>query len=63
MTPLRQRMIRAMDLRNLSRHTRRAYLNAVTGLAKHYRQSPGNHHRSDDRGLSVVSEKREGQRA
>jgi len=40
MTPLRQRMIRAMDLRNLSRHTRRAYLNAVTGLAKHYRQSP-----------------------
>ena len=40
MTPLRQKMIRAMDLKNLSPHTRRSYLNAVTGLAKHYRQSP-----------------------
>ena len=40
MTPLRQKMIRAMDLKNLSHHTRRSYLNAVTGLAKHYRQSP-----------------------
>ena len=40
MTPLRQKMIRAMDLKNLSPHTRRSYLNAVTKLAKHYRQSP-----------------------
>ena len=40
MTPLRQQMIRAMDLKNLSPHTRRSYLNAVTKLAKHYRQSP-----------------------
>ena len=40
MTPLRQKMIREMDLKNLSPHTRRSYLNAVTGLAKHYRQSP-----------------------
>ena len=40
MTELRQRMIRAMDLRNLSNHTQRAYLAAVTGLTKHYRQSP-----------------------
>ena len=29
-----------MDLKNLSPHTRRSYLNAVTKLAKHYRQSP-----------------------
>jgi site-specific recombinase XerD len=29
-----------MDLRNLSKHTKRSYLAAVTGLAKHYRQSP-----------------------
>lgn len=29
-----------MDLKNLSPHTRRSYLNAVTGLAKHYRKSP-----------------------
>ena len=40
MTPLRQQMIREMDLKNLSPHTRRSYLNAVTGLTKHYRQSP-----------------------
>jgi len=40
MTPLRQQMIRAMDLKNLSPNTRRSYLNAVTGLARHYRQSP-----------------------
>ena len=40
MTPLRQKMIREMDLKNLSHHTRRSYLNAVTKLAKHYRQSP-----------------------
>ncbi len=40
MTALRQQMIRQMDLKNLSPHTRRAYLSAVTNLAKHYRQSP-----------------------
>lgn len=40
MTELRQKMIRAMELKNLSKHTQRAYLAAVTGLAKHYRQSP-----------------------
>jgi integrase/recombinase XerD len=40
MTPLRQKLIRQMDLKNLSPHTRRSYLNAVNGLARHYRQSP-----------------------
>ena len=40
MTQLRQQMIRAMDLKNLTHHTQRAYLSAVTGMAKHYRQSP-----------------------
>ena len=29
-----------MDLKDLSKHTQRTYLSAVTGLAKHYRQSP-----------------------
>jgi site-specific recombinase XerD len=33
-------MIRAIDLKNLSDHTKRAYLNAVTGLARHYQASP-----------------------
>jgi hypothetical protein len=40
MTELREKMIREMDLKNLAHHTRRAYLAAVTGLAKHYQQSP-----------------------
>jgi site-specific recombinase XerD len=40
MTQLRQAMIRAMDLKNLSKNTQRAYLATVTGLAKHYQQSP-----------------------
>lgn len=40
MTELRRKMIRAMELKNLSNHTQRAYLAAVTGLSKHYQQSP-----------------------
>ena len=40
MTELRQKMIRAMELKNLSPNTQRAYLAAVTGLSRHYRQSP-----------------------
>ena len=40
MTPLRQQMLRAMDLKNLSAHTHRSYLSSVTNLARHYQQSP-----------------------
>ena len=40
MAQLRQQMIRAMELKNLSKNTQRAYLAVVTGLAKHYQQSP-----------------------
>ena len=40
MTGLREKMIREMELRNLSKNTQRAYLHAVCGLAKHYMQSP-----------------------
>jgi integrase/recombinase XerD len=40
MTPLRQKMIRAMELRNLAQNTQRGYLTAVTGITRHYRQSP-----------------------
>ena len=40
MTELRQKMIRAMELRNLSHHTQRSYLFAVKDLARHYRRSP-----------------------
>ena len=40
MTPLRQKMIQAMELRNLAKKTQRYYLSAVIGLACYYQQSP-----------------------
>jgi integrase/recombinase XerD len=40
MTELRQKMIRAMELKNLSHQTQRAYLAAVIGFTKFYNQSP-----------------------
>ena len=38
MTELRQKMIRDMELKNLSPHPQHAFLAAVTGLARHYRE-------------------------
>ncbi|UCC41394.1 MAG: site-specific integrase [Candidatus Aminicenantes bacterium] len=40
MTELRSKMIKSMELRNLSKNTQRSYLEAVSGLAKHYKKSP-----------------------
>ena len=40
MTPLRKKMIKAMELRNLSKNTQRYYLSAVIGVARYYQQSP-----------------------
>ena len=40
MTELRQKMIKAMELKDLSDNTQRGYLQAVTGLAKHYKSPP-----------------------
>lgn len=40
MTPLRQRMLQDMQLRNLSPHTLEAYVRAVAKLAAFYNQSP-----------------------
>lgn len=40
MTPQRQKMIKAMQLRNLAKATQRNYLQSVKGLAQYYRQSP-----------------------
>ena len=40
MTPMRKKMIKAMELRNLAKNTQRYYLSAVIGLARYYQQSP-----------------------
>jgi integrase/recombinase XerD len=40
MTPLRQRMIEDMQLRNLSPETQRAYVHYISGLAQYYQASP-----------------------
>src|ERR1700678_1923326 len=40
MTPLRQRMIEDMQVRNLARHTQRAYLQQISLFARHFGKSP-----------------------
>jgi integrase/recombinase XerD len=40
MTPLRQRMIREMQLRQFAKRTIESYVEAVAGLAGHYHRSP-----------------------
>ena len=40
MTKLREKMIRAMELRNLSKHSQKAYLSAVNGISRYYMQPP-----------------------
>ena len=40
MTPLRQRMLEDMQVRNLSPNTQRAYLENVARFARHFGRSP-----------------------
>jgi site-specific recombinase XerD len=40
MTELRKKMIRAIELRNLSKQSEKSYLNAVSGISQYYNQSP-----------------------
>ena len=40
MTPLRQRMIEDMQVRNLSPHTQTSYVQQVSLFARHFNQSP-----------------------
>jgi len=49
MTPLRQRMIREMQLRQLSPRTIDCYIDAVAALAKFYKRSPDHIQREEVR--------------
>ncbi len=40
MTPLRQRMLEDMSIRNFTRNTQLAYLQQVSAFAKHFDRSP-----------------------
>ena len=40
MTPLRQRMIEDMQIRNLSPHTQNSYCQQLSQIAKYFRKSP-----------------------
>ena len=53
MTPLRQRMIEDMQLRNLTEGTQEAYLRAVERLAGFYHRSPDKLNRDQVRGFLV----------
>jgi hypothetical protein len=52
MTPLRKKMIKAMELRNLAKGTQYYYLLAVNGIARFYNQPPDTHRPSDIRGIA-----------
>ena len=60
MTPLRQRMIEDMKLRNFSPHTIEAYVERVAAFAKHFGKSPEHLGPADVRAylLFLVQEKR-----
>jgi integrase/recombinase XerD len=53
MTPLRQRMLEDMQLRNLSPQTQRAYVRAVAKLAQFYQKSPDQLQREEVRAYLV----------
>ena len=53
MTPLRQRMIEDMRIRNFSEHTIAAYVSAVYRLANHYHRSPDKLDREEIRAFLV----------
>ncbi len=40
MTPLRQRMLDALQVRGLADRTTESYIEAVTRLARHFKRSP-----------------------
>lgn len=60
MSPLRQRMLEDMQLRNFSAETQRAYIHYVAGYALHYNQSPEHLGLDDIRSYQIyLSEQRQ----
>ena len=55
MKPLRQKMIDDMKLRRFAPNTQEAYVSAVAGLAKYYKQSPDLIEKGEDTGISSAS--------
>ena len=53
MTPLRQRMIEDLKIRDYSEHTTAAYVSAVYRLANFYHRSPDKLGREEIRGFLV----------
>src|ERR1035441_8282626 len=49
MTPLRQRMIEDMQVRNVALNTQRSYLEQVSRFARHFHKSPEQLGRSEER--------------
>ncbi len=52
-TPLRQRMIEDMTIRNLSQTTQRSYIHAVKSFTKHFGRSPDQATHEDVRGYQL----------
>jgi integrase/recombinase XerD len=53
MTPLRQRMLQDMQMRNFSPHTQAAYIRAVAQLGRYYHRSPDQLEREEIRAYLV----------
>lgn len=60
MTPLRQRMLEDLHVRNFSPHTQTAYVQQVTQFARRFRRSPNSLGPEEIRGYQVylTTEKR-----
>jgi site-specific recombinase XerD len=62
MSPLREKMVRAMKLRNLADNTQQSYLSSVAGLARYYQEPPDKLSKTmiEDYLLFLMNEKRLG---
>ena len=59
MTPLRQRLLEDMQIRNLSVNTQRSYVEQVSRFARHFSQSPEALRPEEIRAYQVYPDERE----